>query len=143
MPYRYLEDIAIADIAFEASADTLEGLFIASSEALMNVMVEGLNTIFEKEYREIHIEAENPDMLLFGLLQELIYFKDAEQLFLRISELNILKQEEYYLLFAKAFGEKINPKKHPLNVDVKAVTMHRFGIKQINEKWQATVVLDI
>ena len=30
-----------------------------------------------------------------------------------------------------------------MNVDVKAVTLHRFSVKQTGEEWVATVVLDI
>jgi SHS2 domain-containing protein len=44
---------------------------------------------------------------------------------------------------AEAYGESTDPAKHPLNVDVKAVTMHRFAIDQTPQGWQATVVLDI
>jgi len=32
---------------------------------------------------------------------------------------------------------------HDLIVDVKAVTLHRFGIKRTPESWEATVILDI
>jgi SHS2 domain-containing protein len=37
----------------------------------------------------------------------------------------------------------LDPQKHPQNVDVKAVTMHRFQIRQIPQGWEASVVLDI
>jgi hypothetical protein len=42
MPYRFLEDIATADIAFEARGETLEEVFTAAAEATMNVMIESL-----------------------------------------------------------------------------------------------------
>ena len=45
MPYHYLDDVAIADIAFEAYGESKEEMFIAASDALMNVMVEDLVTI--------------------------------------------------------------------------------------------------
>ncbi len=94
MSYRYLEDIAIADVAFEARGDTIEGMFVAAADATMNVMVEDLNTIARQKRRMIHVEADAINMLLFQLLQELIYYKDAEQLLLRVPEVCIQRRKD-------------------------------------------------
>ena len=43
-------------------------------------------------------------------------------------------------------GEEIDRERHALRNDVKAVTMHMFGVKKARGKggrWEATVVLDI
>ena len=53
MPYRYLEDIATADVAFEAWGDTLEEMFVAAADATMNVMVSDLDTIAPVEKRPL------------------------------------------------------------------------------------------
>ena len=37
MPYRYLENIAIADAAFEAWGETMEEMFMAAADAAVNV----------------------------------------------------------------------------------------------------------
>ncbi len=142
-PYRYLENIAIADVAFEAWGTTMEEMFVAAADATMNVMVEDLNTIADQERRLIRVEADAVDMLLFQLLQELIYYKDAEQLLLRVPKVNIQRQKDDLTLNAEAHGEKLNPDKHELIVDVKAVTLHRFQVKQTSRGWEATVILDI
>lgn len=143
MPYRYLEDIAIADIAFEAKAETKEGLFIAAGDAVMNVMVEDLNAILALESLVIRVEEEALDMLLFKFLQELIYLKDARRLLLRVSEVDIADEKGRYALSAQAYGEPIDPEKHQLGTDVKAVTLHRLNVERTKDGWQATVVLDI
>ena len=69
MPYRFLEDIATADIAFEAWGETLEEMFTAAAEATMNVMIESLDSIVPREPREFHLENAALDMLLFDFLQ--------------------------------------------------------------------------
>ncbi len=143
MPYRYLPDIAIADVAFEAQDTTLEGLFRAAADATMNTMVSDLETIAERETRAIRAEDTELDMLLFQLLQELIYFKDAERLLLRVKALTISRSSGSYLLRAEARGEGIDPARHDLVVDVKAVTLHRFRLEQTAHAWKATVILDI
>ncbi len=143
MPYRYLPDIAIADIAFEAWADTSEGLFVAAADATMNVMVGDLSSIRECEERALRAEEAELDMLLFQLLQELIFFKDAEKLLLRIKEIKIRRLEDRFALEAKACGEELDPSRHDLVVDVKAVTLHRFCVENTAQGWKATVILDI
>ena len=143
MPYRYLDNIAIADVAFEVLGSTVEELFISAVDAVMNVMVEDLDTIARREVRTLHCEASSYDMLLFRLLGEVIYFKDAETLFLRIVSVDITKRGNELYLSAHADGEEINPACHELNVDVKAVTLHRFALEHTDKEWKATVVLDV
>ena len=143
MPYCYLDDIATADVAFEARGSSMEELFISAADAVMNVMVENLDTIEKKERKPITCEAHSLEMLLFHLLEELVYYKDAEQVFLRISHVEIDSSSEMWRLTAQAYGEQINPDRHELNVDVKAVTFHRFTCEQTEEGWKAIVVLDV
>jgi SHS2 domain-containing protein len=40
-------------------------------------------------------------------------------------------------------GDTIDRENHRLRNDVKAVTMHMFGVKHEGGVWRATVVLDI
>lgn len=143
MPYKYLDEVATADVAFEASGQSREEMFISAADALMNVMVEDLEMIARKAQRDIFVEDETLEMLLFQFLQEFIYYKDAEQLLLRVRSVRILKKAGKWTLTARAYGEVLNVSKHALNVDIKAVTFHRFEVKPSQEGWTATVVLDI
>ena len=143
MPYRYLDDIATADAVFEAWGTTERELFIAAADAVLNVMVENPDSIEKKEERTIRCIADSRDMLLFSLLEEIIYFKDAEQLFLRVSDVVFGDEAGRLSLTAHACGERINPAYHELNADVKAVTLYRFSLEQTGDCWKATVVLDI
>ncbi len=142
MPYRYLEDIATSDVAFEAWGNTIEELFVAASDATMNVMVEDINTISDKTRRSLRVENPNIDMLLFQLLQELIFYKDADQLLLRIQKVSVQHKKNHYELTAEAYGEGLNMDKHELLADVKAVTLHRFKVEPDDRGWRATVILD-
>ncbi|HEY6871577.1 MAG TPA: archease [Geobacteraceae bacterium] len=143
MPYRYLEDIAVADVAFEAWGTTLEEMFIASADATMNVMVEELATIENRQSLEVSVEHGEADMLLFNFLNELIFHKDARRLLLRVATLAVARRDGLFTLHALLSGEEIDPARHSLNVDVKAVTLHRFRVEQTDRGWEATVVLDI
>jgi SHS2 domain-containing protein len=143
MPYDFLEDIATADIAFRAWGKNLEETFIAASDATMNVMVEDLDSIQPLERREFQLRNEALDMLLFDLLQELIYYKDSEKLMLRIHQIQIRKEDSQHVLKAIALGEKLDPNRHPTRADVKAVTLHRFQLENTDHGWKAQIILDI
>ncbi|MGE5840039.1 MAG: archease, partial [Deltaproteobacteria bacterium] len=54
--YDYLEDVAIADIAFLARGKDLTETFAAAADALLNVMVEDLDTIRPLENRAISLQ---------------------------------------------------------------------------------------
>src|SRR6059036_3468349 len=105
MPYKFLEDIGTADIAFEAVGRDLPELFKEAADATMNVMIDNLDAIEPREARHIELSNEKIDMLLFDFLQELIYFKDAERLLLRVRDAQIDKKEGKYFLEAEAAGE--------------------------------------
>lgn len=143
MPYRYLPDIATADIAFEATGASRDEMFAAAADALTNVMVEDLATIRPRQTVEIIVEHEEIDLLLFAFLQEFVYYKDARRLLLRPASLVIVDNDATLKLRATARGEEIDPDRHPMVVDVKAVTLHRFAVEQRDGTWRATVVLDI
>ena len=143
MPYHYLDQIALADAAFEASGTTLEELFIACADALMNTMVEELASIGCGEEITFVTEHEALDLLLFSYLNELVFLKDARRLLLRVTNVSISEQNGKYLARSVACGERINPAKHPLLSDVKAVTLYRFSLEKTADGWRAFVVLDI
>jgi SHS2 domain-containing protein len=141
--YRYLEDTATADIAFEATGGSLEEVFVAACDATMNVMIEDLRSVEVRETRTIELEGSELDMLLFDFLQEPIYYKDAEQLLLRVKEITITEHDGTYLLRARAGGEKLDPERHEQRADVKAVTLHQFTLQKTGGTWRAHVILDI
>jgi SHS2 domain-containing protein len=143
MPYEFLEDVAIADIAFRAWGKDLRETLVAAADATTNVMVEDLESIQPRENRELRLENDSLDMLLFDLLQELIYYKDAEELLLRVRQVEIKEKGHRHLLKGMASGEKIDRNRHRLRVDVKAVTLHRFQLAKTEKGWEAQVILDI
>lgn len=143
MSYEFLEDIAIADIAFRAWGKDLEELFKAAGDATLNTMIDNLDAIELKETRSFSLENDELDLLLFNFLQELVYYKDSEQLLLRAQQVEIEEKNALYQLSAVTTGEKLDPNRHQQRVDVKAVTLHRFQLEKTNDGWTAMVILDI
>lgn len=143
MSYEFLEDIAIADIAFRAWGEDLEELFKTAGDATINTMIDNLDSIEPKQTRTFSLENDALDLLLFNFLQELIYYKDSEQLLLRSQQVQIELKNALYQLSAVTQGENLDPNRHHQRVDVKAVTLHRFQLEKVEHGWTAMVILDI
>jgi SHS2 domain-containing protein len=143
MPYEFLEDVATADIAFRAWGDTLEETFVAAAKAVIQVMVENCDAIQPCHERHLAVEHEALDLLLFNFLQELVYYKDAEQLMLLVEQVEIARGHGQYRLVATTRGERLDPNRHHQRVDVKAVTLYQFTLRQSACGWEASVILDI
>lgn len=143
MPYHYLEEIGTADIAFEATGRDLPELFKDAADATMSVMIDNLGAIEPRETRDIELSNDQIDMLLFDFLQDLIFFKDAEQLLLRVRRAQIDEKNKKYFLRAKVAGEHLDNARHEQRADVKAVTLHNFSVEKKDGGWRAQVLLDI
>ena len=138
MPYKLLPDIALADIAFEAESASLRGLFEASGRAVSDIMVDR-RTLRARERRTVELEAGDLDRLLYDFLTELIVMKDVDSLLFKDYSVKVKDNT----LSASLQGERIDRVRHRLRNDVKAVTMHMFGVRREGRRWRATVVLDI
>ena len=141
MKYKLLPDIAVADIAFEAYGKTLEEVFTNAAEALLDMMANRKTITATKKFT-ITLQNENLENLLFDFLNEIVYLKDSKYSIFTTVQVEIKKGEKYQLL-ATLTGEKIQPEKHELGNDVKAITMHRYVLEQQGKKWLARVVVDI
>lgn len=152
MSYRYLDHITWADTAFEARGATLEELFQDAALATLSVMIREPEALSQQETRvfEFSAQAKSPEQavgeLLHEYLQNLLFYKDADQLLLRPVKIEIARpgsENMPWHLKAQWAGEKIDFEKQELLTDVKAVTHHQFEVKNLDSEWVATVVLDV
>ncbi|GFO57434.1 archease [Geomonas sp. Red276] len=143
MPYEYRGDIAAADIAFNAWGRTLEELFTDAAKATLQVMMEDPDEIRPSVKIDVELEQTSEEMLLFDFLNELIFYKDARRLFLLPTRLAIAATGNGFKVSGILEGEQIDPKRHRVQTDVKAVTMLRFSLEKVDKGWRCTVVLDV
>ena len=142
--FRYLEDIALADCAFEAIGNSPAELFDTAAQALIETMCNP--TTVGRSWTK-SITSQDPDLatLLFDWLNEIVYVKDAESVLFSSTSTQVtkdLKTGEWHLR-GTIVGESIDPSKHELHSDVKAVTKHLYEVKQAGNQWIARVVLDL
>jgi SHS2 domain-containing protein len=143
MSYTYRDDIATADVAFEAKGNTIEEVFLSAWVATLNTMIEQVESVEMKSTRRITVTGTEPDMLLYDFLGKLIFYKDACNELLRVREMELRTFHGHYEISAVLSGEPIDTDKHRMLLDVKAVTFHRLAVVQTPSGWSATVVLDV
>ena len=141
--FRFLDDIALADAAFEAIGDSPSDVATAAALAVIETMVDP-QTVAEQWHRTITRQDTTLDDLIFDWLSDLVYIKNAEGMIFR--DATALIQHEpagLWNLRGTLIGEPIDPSRHELRADVKAVTKHRYEISHDGAHWLARVVLDI
>ena len=141
--FEFRPDIAISDCAFYAYGKNVADLIVNACQALTEAMV-SREKIEVKEEISFETQADSLEQLLYLVLDEIIYLKDAEQLVFRDFEIKQLEEKpDSYFIFMKLGGEKIDHKKHESHSDVKAVTYHQFEVKKTPTGYRASVILDI
>ena len=138
MKFKYLADVAIADIAFEAYGKNLNEVFENSAYAFFD-MTCNPKTIKSKIKKEIKLQDKDEKNLLYNFLSELIFLKDSKQLI--FNKVKVLIKDNK--LKAVLYGDKIDYEKQELRNDIKAITLHMFNLEKTKNGYKTTVVVDI
>jgi len=136
--YKVLENVAIADIAFEIYGKNLNELFENAALAIFEETAD-LKKVEEKEKKSIKLKADNVEDLLYDFLSEILFLKDKDSFLFKTSNVKI----EKHSLKAELSGEEIDRKKHELRNDIKAITLHMFKVEKTKDGYKATVVVDV
>ena len=142
--YKFLEDVAIADIAYEAYGKNLNELFENAALAIFELSA-NLKTVEAKKKLEIKLENEKIENLLYDFLSEILFLKDSKYMVFRNVKVKINedKKKNDFKLISALEGDKINSKKQKLENDIKAITMHMFELNKVKNGYQARIVVDI
>ena len=140
--FRFLEDIALADIAFEAEGESVEEVFRGATQALLESMANPA-TVSGGWERAIEQSDVDPSALLFDWLSEVVYWKDAAGVVFREAPLILTREGDVWLLRARLIGAPVDQHSQELRNDVKGVTKHLYELKQDGRQWKAKVVLDV
>lgn len=140
--FRFLDDVALADLAFEAEGDSIEEVFTAATNAVIEVMANPL-TVGTTWKRRIERTDQDAAALLFDWLSDLVYWKDAEGVVFHQARVTMAREGDGWTLHATLSGDAVNQATQELRNDVKGVTKHLYRLAQAEGRWKATVVLDV
>jgi SHS2 domain-containing protein len=142
--YKFFEKTA--DAKFQAYGNTLEEAFKNAEEAMMGVMydIEALlDYDFDEQHREIIVEGNNLETLLYNFLEEVIFMMNAEFFIGLVNKIQIIHKDETYKLKAIFHGtQSINLESHG---EIKAVTYNEMFVKCDEEtgRYTVQVVVDL
>lgn len=134
-----------ADVGFILRAPSREGLFVAALEAFTGTVSE-LAAVAPRIERRVVVEADDLPGLLVEWLEELIVRFEVDCFLFAAAEVEIEERPGGGLrLVSTLRGEPYDPARHPIEVQVKAVTYHGLeaGRDPAGDGWLARVILDI
>jgi SHS2 domain-containing protein len=141
MKYRFFEHTA--DMGVEAEGDSIEEAFSATALGLED-MITDITKVGAEIKKEINVESEDYNSLLYDFLEQfLILFDSEELLFSKVEVKSISESDGKYKLEAIAYGEKFDSEKHESKTHVKAVTYHGMEVKEESGKFHTKVLFDI
>ena len=133
-----------ADVQARCWGKSLEEAFNQTAYSLMATITPDLKKISPKVEKNIKIEAEDKEALLFDFLSELLYIFDVEELVFNEIKVQIIKEsEDLYVLNALLRGEKFDVTKHEVGIEVKAITYSFMEITESKNKVEISIVFDI
>jgi SHS2 domain-containing protein len=140
--FRFLENIALADIAFEAEGDSIQALFQAATDALLEIMADPLTVRALWNQRSIKREVVLEDLLV-EWLSEIVYWKDAAGVVFSQAPVTLTQASDHWKLEAVLTGAPVDPAVQALRNDVKGITRHLYKIWQDGSLWKARVIIDV
>ena len=140
--FQFLEDVALADLAFDAEGDSVQEMFEAASNAVMEAMADPKTVGATWERR---VEHTGPDLaeLLFDWLSDFVYWKDAAGVVFSRAVISVAQAGVEWTLAGTLIGEPVNQTTQALRNDVKGVTKHLYRLYQDHGRWRVRVVLDV
>ena len=138
MKFRFLEDIATADVAFEAFGKTLEEAFENAALATFEVQTD-VEKVKPSISKKVELVSENKEALLFDWLSELLYLRDTNSMFFSNFEIKI-EQGDRLKLTGNVYGDKIEG--YELRTEVKGVSYQMMKIEEKPE-FKVRVILDV
>lgn len=137
MPFKILDHTA--DIRVRVSGKTFEELLKSAALGLMSLITDR-SGVEPTEKTGFEIEGDNEEELLIKMLGEILYLHQAEKMVFSEIDIKLIGGKR---LEATLHGEKIDPRRHELELDIKAATYHNLKIVSANDRLMAEIVFDI
>ncbi|MGH7597121.1 MAG: archease [bacterium] len=128
-----------ADVGYRLWAPSLSELFAVAGRALFDAITE-LDSIQPQFEQKIEAEAGDVEALLVAWLSELNYRCITE---LELYGEFVIEEISPTAMRATVKGEKIDPARHVIQTEIKAVTYHELYVRQTENGWEAQVIFDV
>ena len=127
------------DYMVEVSARSLPELFGEAALALFETITD-VTTVRPRERVRVSVQAADTEELLVTWLTELLFLYESERWLLCRFEPRF---PDDHHVEADAWGEKLDPDRHPIDREVKAVTYHRMALVREGDLIKTRIVFDL
>jgi len=138
LSYKFVDHTT--DAIIEVTAKNLKEAFLVAANAEINLTLDQ-DKVEEKDQKEFSAQGKDLYYLLFSWLEEIPFLLITEGFAIKRIELNIEKNG-MYKIYAKAYGETLDLKKHNFKVEIKAPTFHDMEIRE-NDQVYMRFLLDL
>ena len=128
-----------ADLGLRIRADDLRGLFEEAARGLFSVIVTNFDDVRPVDEVTFEVKGIEREELLRDWLAELLYAFHGRHLLLAQFDVRL----DQAGLTATARGEPMDPDRHQIDAELKAVTYHGLKVEQDPDGWLAEVIVDI
>jgi len=151
MPWQVFDHTA--DLGLRVEAASREALFEEAGRAFTALIVEEPDAaVRERERLDVALTASDPADLLFDWLHALLVAFEVRHLLLARFAVELGAPDERQdpdgrgrglRLRASAWGEPVDPARHRLVREVKAITYHGLWLRPQGAGWAAEVIVDV
>jgi len=128
-----------ADVGFRVTAPNLTDLLEESARALFALIVLNSHQIQPKTELQIKVLGDRADDLLLDWLSELLYVFDSQRIVFCRFNVHVAADG----VSGQAWGEPLDPSRHQLGHEVKAITYHDLTVRRMDDRWEAKVIVDV
>ena len=128
-----------ADVGVRAWGSTRAEAFAQAALGVFALIVKS-DEVGEYEHREVRVQADFPECLLVGWINECLYVHEIEGFVVRRVEVDACTAT---LVHGVLHGEEIDTARHRLGTIVKAATLHRVMVSDQGGLHEVRVIVDI
>jgi SHS2 domain-containing protein len=128
-----------ADLGLRVRAGDLDTLFAEAAACLFSAVLEDIGSVRPEQKVTVELTGTDREFLLFDWLRDLLLRFDADHMVFGKFEVRVRPDG----LTGTARGEPLDPARHLLAHEVKAVTYHELKVARDGDGWLAEVIVDI
>lgn len=127
------------DLGIEVEAESLAGILEEAAIGMFGLLTDLSDVSSVEEYR-VSVSGDDEQNLLLNWLSELNFMHLTERIVparFTIDTLDELHAE------ATVGGEPVDPERHKIYTEIKAVTYHGMVVEERRDRWFARVIFDV
>jgi SHS2 domain-containing protein len=128
-----------ADVAIAAYGADAKKAFANAALGMFSLMTD-ISKVKDTASRDVEVTADDRQDLLVSWLNELLFIFEVEKTLFKRFDIITLDETK---LKARCYGEKIDPKRHKIKMEIKATTYHMIRIEEKQKLTRVQVLFDI